>query len=316
MAHPCSYKIAFAAFLVVVLAIHTPVWAKGAKEPQGDLLFASARDGDFEIYRMDIYSKEIFPLTNNGFSDVDPIWASGGEEILFCSNRGGRYELFTMRADGSRVRRLFRHQGHVRRPAVSADGRWIALTVIDRGHTGEGLGEVHIISRTTLRMVAKTTSGWNSDDSVFDKRGSSLIFVSDQRGPKIYRIFLNQEGIPKDKEVLVRGDVRDLVSPQMGAKEGQIFYLSHGMVHGADLDFTLGKVLESHPHNPKGVRHEINEGLPAKGYIKDMVIGPTGDRVYVVNTASQFDLYLLSWGESRFTRLTTDPSDDLQPSLK
>ena len=127
-----------ATFLAAALSLSAAGSAPGSPgaagiEPRGDLVFCSARDGDFEIYRMDLPSKEVLPLTSNGAQDLDPCWTADGKEIIFVSNRSGKYSLYVMEADGTQVRRLHREPGagedtdpadsHHRRRSASPRGR-------------------------------------------------------------------------------------------------------------------------------------------------------------------------------------------------
>jgi dipeptidyl aminopeptidase/acylaminoacyl peptidase len=48
--------------------------------------------------------------------------------IVFTSDRDGDYDIWTMRADGSRLRRLTRNRIEDRCPSWSPTGRWIAFT--------------------------------------------------------------------------------------------------------------------------------------------------------------------------------------------
>jgi dipeptidyl aminopeptidase/acylaminoacyl peptidase len=51
-------------------------------------------------------------LTNEAAEDRDPAWSPDGQQVAFSSNRkDGNFELYVMRADGSKVRRLTKEPG-------------------------------------------------------------------------------------------------------------------------------------------------------------------------------------------------------------
>jgi TolB protein len=60
--------------------------------------------------------------------DYDPTWSPSGRKIAFIPGDLGRYELFTMNADGSNARPLT-HDGNAKwSPSWSPDGSKIAFT--------------------------------------------------------------------------------------------------------------------------------------------------------------------------------------------
>jgi len=60
-----------------------PRWSPDGK----NIVFVSRRDGNDEIYIMDITSGEIERLTHNPARDLEPAWSSEGRKIAFISNR-------------------------------------------------------------------------------------------------------------------------------------------------------------------------------------------------------------------------------------
>ena len=82
----------------------TPVWS-----PDGtQILFASDRGGDFDIYRLQVNTGEFVNLTlNSSAQDFHPSWSPDGQHILFSSDRGGSYyQIYRMAADGSNVQQV------------------------------------------------------------------------------------------------------------------------------------------------------------------------------------------------------------------
>ena len=67
--------------------------------------FASNRDGNWEIYAMDLDGKEsdAVRLTFNNSDDLYPTFTSDSKKILFQSNRDGNYELYLVNITDARV---------------------------------------------------------------------------------------------------------------------------------------------------------------------------------------------------------------------
>lgn len=94
---------------------------------QGRLAFASNRDGDFEIYVLDLASGAITQLTDNEHADRQPAWSPDGTRLVFVSDRSGDDDLFVMNADGSGQVQLTTSTAMDRYPAWSPDGSTIVF---------------------------------------------------------------------------------------------------------------------------------------------------------------------------------------------
>jgi serine/threonine protein kinase/Tol biopolymer transport system component len=69
-------------------------------------------------------------LTNDTAKDRVPHWSPDGSHLLFFSNRGGKYEAWAVRPDGSDLRQVTRAAGEpVFNPIWSPDGRRIAAAL-------------------------------------------------------------------------------------------------------------------------------------------------------------------------------------------
>ncbi len=80
-----------------------PAWS-----PNGQLLAFCWRrpSGNFDIYAMDIASRQLVELTRDAGRNERPSWAPDGRHLVFESTRTGTRQVWTMLADGSQPRQL------------------------------------------------------------------------------------------------------------------------------------------------------------------------------------------------------------------
>ena len=118
-----------------LLAIGIISGASAAPEDE-KILFVSTRDGNSEIYIMDVDGNNQIRLTNHPAFDTSPFWSPDGTKILFSSARdnGGLgnpavgAEIFVMDADGKKPRDLSKlEEGFNGDPAWSPDCTKIAF---------------------------------------------------------------------------------------------------------------------------------------------------------------------------------------------
>ncbi|MBX3014545.1 MAG: PD40 domain-containing protein [Caldilineaceae bacterium] len=95
-----------------------PVWS-----PAGDfVLFVSNRDGNQEIYRVNVDGTGLVNLTNNDANDSAPSLSPDGNTIAFVSDRPGYPALHFMNADGSNVLQMLGEEWRGIWPRWSPDG--------------------------------------------------------------------------------------------------------------------------------------------------------------------------------------------------
>jgi TolB protein len=71
--------------------------------------------GQFNIFVMDIGSRQYSQLTHGDGRNENPTWAPDGRHLVFMSNRTGRYQIYTMLANGTQVKQLT-NQGENKSP--------------------------------------------------------------------------------------------------------------------------------------------------------------------------------------------------------
>lgn len=101
--------------------------------------------------------------------------------IAFTSNRGGHYQVFTMRSDGSGVRKLT-HCAFCSDPSFSADGKRIAYDDSKDVFTMHADG-------SHVRRVTHTDPGVVAADPAFFPGGHRIVYMADPAGPTRSQIF-------------------------------------------------------------------------------------------------------------------------------
>ncbi len=80
-----------------------PAWS-----PNGQLLAFSWRrpNGNYDVYIMDVATRQIVELTRDAGRNERPSWAPDGRHIVFESTRTGARQIWTMLADGTQAHQL------------------------------------------------------------------------------------------------------------------------------------------------------------------------------------------------------------------
>lgn len=80
-----------------------------AWSPDGSKLAYVSRSGvNFDIYVVDMGTNVVTRLTQNESSNENPCWSPDNRHIAFSSNRTGKYQIWTMLYDGTKLRQLTR----------------------------------------------------------------------------------------------------------------------------------------------------------------------------------------------------------------
>ena len=83
------------------------------------LAFSSERDGNSEIYVMNLRSRDVTRLTNNDAWDGHPCISSDGKWIVFASERDDNSEIYIIGSDGNGLSRLTENEIPDDYPAIS-----------------------------------------------------------------------------------------------------------------------------------------------------------------------------------------------------
>jgi hypothetical protein len=154
----------------------------GAKlSPDGSkIAFASNKDGNIEIYVMDVTGLNEVRLTDNSGVDTTPSWHPDGSKLIFSSQRNGSRNIFSMDSDGSNLEELVSFQNSdLYSPQWSPNGNIISFIAMNKETQAMDLylkplsiGPDFVNLTDTGNRISTSNMSWSPD-------GRKLVFASD-----------------------------------------------------------------------------------------------------------------------------------------
>lgn len=89
-----------------------------------------------QLWTLDLARGRAGQLILSNASDIHPRWSPDGRLLAFSSNRTGRYEIWTVAADGSMARQVTDGPGEKTWPSWSPDGTRLLFTHTQAGRSG------------------------------------------------------------------------------------------------------------------------------------------------------------------------------------
>lgn len=138
--------------------------------------FASAdgRSRDYDIFVIDIQSREQRRVTFAGSLDIHPSWAPDGSQIVFASDAGGVFNLYTVDENGENRTRLTNSSGDDIHPDWSPDGRKIAFA----SDQASAVHQAYWLNPRTGRQKQLTQISFGIDYPRWSPDGAKIAFFS------------------------------------------------------------------------------------------------------------------------------------------
>lgn len=144
----------------------------------GRIAYASSRNGNPQIYSMNVDGSGTTRLTNNSAEDSFPVWSPDGRSIIFHSNRqGNNFDIYRMNADGSGVTMLTSDAKASTFPDWSPDGRKIVFQ-----SKRDGLKQIYVMNADGSQQTRITDDPKNAYHPAWSPDGSRIAFVSERDG--------------------------------------------------------------------------------------------------------------------------------------
>jgi Tol biopolymer transport system component len=189
-----AFRVALLGALLGAVVLNVERGSAVLPGENGKIAFASARNGNFEIYAVSPDATGLTRLTADPGTDSDPAWSADGTRIAFQSTRDQNDEIYLMGADGSGQTRLTTSPGNDQNATWSPGGRSLAFL-----STRDGDSEIFVMnedgtgqSQLTTNTVADATPAWSPDGSKIafrsERDGNSEIYVMNVDGTLATRL--------------------------------------------------------------------------------------------------------------------------------
>ncbi|MFW6201610.1 MAG: hypothetical protein ACOC8B_03465, partial [Gemmatimonadota bacterium] len=225
----------------------------------------------------------------------DPVWSADGERILFYANRAGNFDLYSVRPDGSELRRLTDDPRDEVEPAWSPDGSRIAFAIDE----GENRYRLWIMSVTgsASRPERLAPAEMRAAGPAWAPDGARIAFAgTDDDNTDIYLVGPDG-GEPRR---LTRDAARDL-RPAWSPDGSRIAFQSDRGGH-----YRIW-VMDAEGGDLRPVTGDGNAVTPAWS--------PDGTELVVASDRDDsLDLYRVPLDGSPATRLTNDAAVDMKPA--
>ena len=231
----------FLLIFLLIMPIFSVIAATGAgTRINGKIVFASDRDGNYEIYVMNADGSGQTRLTTSNYDDKWPSWSPDGTKIIFLRDLGGNWEIYAMNVDGSGQTRLTNNNQADGSPAWSPDG-----TKITFSRDLSDSWEIFVMNADGSGQTRLTYNNFDDGHSSWSPDGTKIVFLSERDDN--YEIYvMNVDGTGQTR--LTNNNASDIVygSAWQGLKKTATLTLEPSTTNTyVDVDFNLNATLSA-----------------------------------------------------------------------
>jgi len=255
------------------------------------VVFQSDRDGDDEIYIIDIDGSHATRLTSTPGRDAHPSFSRDGKNIAFQSPRDGtdplQVEIYTMASDGSNQKRVTRLGGFSGVPSWSPDGKRIIFQVkkLEKNQKWvEGFWQIYVMNADGSGVKQLTRGNSNFQVPNWSPDGSKILYFSDQTGNN--EIFvMNSDG--SNQRQLTDNKADDFLG--CWSPDGK----NISFVSNRDSRYEI-YVMKSNGKDPTRITYSLGDTIYAAQGSAEPSWSPDGKYILLAATINDFmDLYVV-----------------------
>ena len=270
-----------------------------AQEFDQRIVFASNRDGDWDIYSMDVNGNNLLQLTDHPAFDRQPAASPDGRRIAFTSERGVTPDLYVMDSDGNNVIRLA-HEGFSKfAPTWSPDGTRIAFSSL---RDVVGNSEIYAMDADGINLTRLDKHEFHDILPSWSPDGSKIAFVSYRDGGfnDPFHIFVTNADGTGRRNLTVDTQLRLNSNPSWSPDGSKIAFNSYRHFvparsrHDIFVITADGKELEQLTDGP--------------GTSRSPVYSPDGTKIaYVSGRGGDSNIYIMDANGMNSVKLTKTP---------
>jgi Tol biopolymer transport system component len=178
------------------------------------VVFASFRDGRFEIYVVNVDGSNLHRVTSTVLDETEPAFSRDGSKIAFSGYSGGSFRIYVMNADGSGTVQVSDNAFFdAHSPAFSPDGSKVAFSA---------QGNIWVNNADGSGALMQLTSA-GGDDPSYSRDGSQIVFSSARDNPPAGEIYkMNSNGTGQTR--LTNSQTNGKDSPAFSPNGSKIVY--------------------------------------------------------------------------------------------
>lgn len=287
---------------------------------KGKVLFVSDRDGNKEIYSIDLNGENIINLSQNPAYDCNPNWSPNGKYIAFTSDRSGNEEIYLMNYDGKNQKQLTINSGT--HPSFAPDGQHIAYcsendifiyNLIDSTYSNitnsPNKMDVHPVWSPCGKFIC-----YSSGDN-----GKTLnLFIIDNTGKNLEQLTENSgfnhspNWSPDGKKIIYISSkpIAPIKSPVLLLTEGNSLYVMEEGGGISSITNTINDlIVMDNTGNNKEILLSNNNNICTPCWLMN------GEQVlFTMNTIKNSDIYILNLKNKKdISRITSNNKTDYSP---
>jgi TolB protein len=189
-----------------IVSSHAGVNQAPAWSPDGSklALVLSTRDGNLDVYVLDLSSQQLTRITDDPGIDTEPQWSKDGQSIYFTSDRAGGPQIYKVGIKpGDKPRRLTFQGSYNARPRISPDETQLAFVTQENGDYR--IATMDLRGRGDVQVLTK---GHFDVSPSYAPNGAVLIYASRDKGRGVLAL-VSADGRVQQRLVSSEGELQE-----------------------------------------------------------------------------------------------------------